>query len=254
MSDFQFVNQPGELQGVNAFGQGGPPETGFYAVDVERMEATDKPHSGKMVLSVPAVPEFNQAAHAGEVWDWWNNAVPNPGGDKEIDRTNDLAKKGQVSTLLSLGYTMEQIAAGPVAHTWIIPYQGRKQRGYISYVAPELGAPKGSDLANPQVGWITRDAFLQAKASGAKPQRRTKRGDANPTAPVPPAPAGYAPPVPPPPPPASGYGHAPPTPPAPPAPPAPGAPPVAAPPAPPPPPAAGALPPMPPPPPPPPAR
>lgn len=252
MSEFQFVNPQGELAGVNAFGQGGPPDSGYYAVDIERLEATDKPHSGKMVLSIPAIPEFNQASHLGEVWDWWNNAVPNPGGDKDIDRTNELARKGQVSTLLSLGYTQEQIAAGPVAHTWLAPYQGRKQRGYISYVAPELGAPKGSDLSVPQVGWITKDAFLQAKASGAKPQRRTKRGDANPTAPVPPAPAGYAaPPAPPPPPPAGGYGSAPPAPPVPPAPPTQA---PAAPPAPPPPPAAGARPPMPPPPPPPPAR
>jgi hypothetical protein len=76
---FNFLNPAGELAGTKAFGSGGPPQSGYYCVKIDRIESTDNPASGKMILTIPAVAEFNQAGHDGAVWAWWNNTVANPG-------------------------------------------------------------------------------------------------------------------------------------------------------------------------------
>lgn len=177
MADFKFQLQPGALAGVKAFGQGGPPADDHYAVDINRIEATDKPSTGKMFLRIPALAEYGQAAHAGDVWAWVNLKVENPGGDDKINTLNKRNEKGLRTLLESIGYEPAQIDTGAPNEGWLV---GR--RAYISYAASQMGVA-GS---NPQVDFIRPTQFADLRASGVKPTRRAASGAAeNATAPPP---------------------------------------------------------------------
>ena len=155
MPAFEFTLPAKALAGVKPFGAGGPPADGYYEVTIARMETTDHPHSGKLILTIDG--------HDGEVWAWWNLKVDNPSNDDKIGKNNKNAEKGQRTILESIGYQKAQIDDGPISHLWVV---GKKAA--IAYVAPVQNVT-GS---NPQVDFLSREEFAAKKASGTVPQRR----------------------------------------------------------------------------------
>lgn len=188
MADLIFQYAPGALAGIKALGQGGPPADGHYAVDILRIEATDKAGQGKVILRIPLLAEYQQTAHEGEVFDWVKLVqLENPNASTDIDTHNKWAAKNTRTILESIGYEPALIDQGAPGNGWMI---GR--RAYVSYVAPQQGVA-GSYA---DVTFINPRQFSDLRASGVKPSRRAASGAAeNATAP----PAGsYAPPPPPP--------------------------------------------------------
>jgi hypothetical protein len=188
MADLVFQYSPGALAGVKALGQGGPPEDNYYAIDILRIETTDKAGQGKVVFRIPSLPEYQQAPHEGEVWDWVKLVqLDNPGASTDIDSHNKWAAKNVRTILESIGYEPAVIDTGAPGNGWMV---GR--RAYVSYVAPQQGVSSFAETT-----YVAPRRFSDLKASGVKPTRRATSGAAE-NATAPPGGSGYAPPPPPP--------------------------------------------------------
>lgn len=148
------------FHGVSSFGAA-PPEAGFYAVTISKIETNSKDKPGTRRFHVQFENGFRMFEFIHLAYDESGNVLP---GLAENQIKGRLAALRTI--LESLGYSSSDIeGAGEINDAWFIADQNGGRKGYVEFTPGQRGV-QGS-YSNIE-GWMTKTAFEARKVAGVK--------------------------------------------------------------------------------------